>query len=103
MKKNTFLLAISILVSFSIPVYAKPHNDLSWVGFLKLPKKQEHKHQILSKTKEPNIWKKWKTEKDKKLDWLPKNAQIKKTELNTKLVVPLISTVSKKSRRSKRK
>ena len=103
MKKITSLLAILILVSFNIPVYAKPHNDLSWLGFLKLPKNQEHKHQILSETKEPNIWKKWKTEKDKKLDWLPKSAQLKKTELNTKLQVPLITTVLKKSRRSKRK
>jgi hypothetical protein len=97
-------LSTTLIVSLKFTVYAETHSNLSWLGFLKLPKKQVHKHQSLSKTKEPTIWQKWATEKNESLDWLPKSSQLKKTDLNTKLNIPLVTSTTKiLSRRSRKK
>jgi hypothetical protein len=99
------ILCSSILFClFSSSIFAEAKTNLSWVGFLKLPKKKDHKHISLSETKKPEFWQQWKKENKTALAWLPVGKKVKEQKINIKLVVPITKQITseKKSRRRRK-
>jgi hypothetical protein len=102
--KKIFTSIIFITIFTNSFLFGEGRTNLSWIGFLKLPKKHSHDHQILKGTKDPDIWSKWKDEKKAALDWLPKNNKRKKSQINTQLITPLVhKEKTNKKRRHKDK
>jgi hypothetical protein len=98
-KINT--LIICVFIALISNTFADKKNDLSWIGFLKLPKAKSLKESNLKKTKKPEFWKKWEKQGKPNLKWLPQTQNEKTKKINDKLVVPLVSKDTKKDKRRK--
>jgi hypothetical protein len=73
MNKSTFFFSALALLCFSVEAIdlEKPHHQLGWLGYLKLPQSTLKTSRIVT-PQSPLLWKEWKSESQDVLSWLPK-------------------------------
>jgi hypothetical protein len=90
------------IVIFMQPLMAveKSHHNLSWIGFLHLPKKEAKPSKVL-KAEELKLWKEWSQTEELPLTWLPTVAGFKDLSSNGYVLKFQPLPKEKKTRRMK--